>query len=449
MSTTLLTLRQRLSENIGDYFTSTVTTAIAASTSVIDTALANVEGGGTTDYFEDWWVYFTSGANIGVKRKVSSYNAGTWTLTVLGGNLATDGAVKATYELHRVDPDKKIKAINNAARTLSSDIKRDITDISLVSGNILPDFNWWTGAAAHKFWASSTMTLARTSPGSGYTRGGRYSMKVTDAGAGDEYVSLHSDNYPRLLDLKGKTVSAYVWAYPVTTDDDPEIEIYTAKGDSTGADSQTLTSTTETESGYYQIVKLENQAIDDDIDTFEIRLKCVTASAVIYFQEPRITGVDVYDYMLPELFQNANIRRVRYQLTGSDNVAPADDIGYNADYQEIFGWDIVPQDINGTYYNFLRLPYSIPVGRRIELNSSADLEDNMSADTDTMNIDDPKSNVLIAQACWELFRQLRGFVTNSSNSAYDDEIAYWAGEVTRLKKRLTTKITSSPIRWGI
>jgi len=443
MSSTLLTLRTRLSENIGDYYSSTVTTAIAASTSVVDTTLANVEGGRTDDFFEDWWFLPTSGANT-TKRRVSSYDPATTTLSVQGGNLTTDGTTKATYELHQLDPSMKIKSINNAARTLSSDIKRDITDLSLVSGNILPDFNWWTAAAAHKFWSSSTMTLARTSPGSGYTRGGRYSMKVTDAGAGDEYVSLHSDNYPRLLDLKGKTISAYVYAYPVTTDDDPEIEFYTAKGDSTGATTDTLTSTTETEKSYYQIVKLENQAIDDDIDTFEIRLKCVTASAVIYYQEPRLMGIDVTDYMLPELFQNANIRRVRYQVSGN-----ADDVGLNADYQEIFGWDIVPQDINGTYYNFLRLPYSLPKGRRIELNGSADLEDNLSSDTDTMNIDDPTTNVLVAQACWELFRQLRGFVTNSANSAYDDEIGYWAGEVTRLKKKLTTKIKSSPIRWSI
>jgi len=446
MSSTLLTLRTRLSENIGDYFSSTVTTAIAASTSVIDTALANVEGGGTTDYFEDWWVYFTSGANIGVKRKVSSYNAGTWTLTVLGGNLTTDSAVKSTYELHQLDPSMKIKAINNAARTLSSDIKRDITELSLVSGNILPDFEWWTDATTHKFWEVTNVTLARTAGGSAASgRGSRYVAKAT-ASAANGYMYLGGGQYPRLLDLKDTTVSAYVWAYPEVAND-AALVIYTLKNDGTTA--QTLTSTTTNAAGRWTLLKLENQRINDDLSEFQIRPKVATISKYVYFTQPRITGRDVYDYMLPERFQNANIRQVRYQLTGSDSISPADDIGYDAQYHEIFGWDIVPQDITGTYYNFLRLPYPPTKGRHIELNGSADLEDNMSADTDVMNIDDPKSNVLIAQACWELFRQLRGFVTNSANSAYDDEIAYWASEVTRLKKRLTTKITSSPIRWGI
>jgi len=448
MSTAYSTLRQRLSENVNDYFSSTVTTAIAASTSVVDTALANREGGGTTNFFEDWWILFTSGNNSGTKRLITDYNTSTTTLTVLGGNLTSDGTEKCTYELHRIDPDIKKKAINNASRTLSSLIKRELTDLSLITGNILPDWHWWTSSSEHKFWSSSTMTLARTSPGSGYTRGGRFSMKVTDAGAGNEYVSIHSDNYPRLLDLKDRSVDVYVYAYPVDTDDDPEIEIYTAKGDSTGADSQTLTSTTETEKGYYQKVELESQTIDDDIDTFELRLRCVTAGKSVYFHEPRLMGIKVLDYMLPELFQNAKIKSVRYQASGNADI-PADDIGFNARYNEIYGWKIIPQEINGTYYNFLRLPYCPPVGRRIEITGTAPLEDNMSSDTDTMSIDDPETNVLIAQSCWEMFRQLRGFVTNSSNSAYDDEIAYWAGEVKRLKKKLSTKVLSTPINWGI
>jgi len=445
MSTTLAVLRQRVSENIGDYISSTVTTALTTSTSVVDTALANIAGGGTTDYFEDWWVLITSENNIGAKRRVSAYNATTNTLTVQGGNFTSDAAAKATYELHRIDPDMKTKAINNAARNLSLVLKRDLTDLALVSGNVLPDFEWWTSSSAHKFYTVTNATLARTGVSSADSgRGQRYVAKVT-ASAANGHMYLSEDQYPPLSDIQGKTVSAYVWAYPEVAND-ATIVLYTLQNDGTTA--QTLTSTTTCIAGKWTLLELEDQTLNDDLVSFQFRLKVATNAKYVYFGSPRLIVDGISRYMLPELFQTADIRKVSCQITGNDDM-PANDIGINADYHEIFGWNLLPQSIIGTYYNYLTLPYRLPVNRHIEISGSIGMEDDLDDDTDTMSIDDPATNVLVAQACWELFRQLRGFAGVSTTDAYDDEIAYWAGEVTRLKRTLTTKIKSYPIRWSI
>lgn len=416
---TLVNLRDEMSLEMGDYQHGTATTAIEADNDVIDTGLANVKGGMTPNYFRDWYWLPTSGANSTV-RMVDSYNPASRTLVVRGGVLTDDGTTKATYELHKYDPTTKKDAINITARKIG--IKRPLTDLSVITGNILPDFNYWSSASTHKFWTTSTGTLARTSPGSGFTRGNRFAMKFTDSGNGDEYVSIHSNVYPRLLDLKGTTISVYVWAYCVDTDDDAEIEIYTVKPTTTGYIEQTLTSTTETELGYYQLIKLETQAINDDLDTFELRLRCVTASKNVYFSDPRIIGRGINDYMLPELFQEGQLSWVRKQTTGAAS-KPCDDIGFDVGYEDYFGCRTISEDVNGTYYKFLRTPDRLAGSYRLELSGWGKLEDNLSSDTDTMTVDDPYSQRFVLMASKQCYEMLSSKLSSASSDKYEREIA--------------------------
>ena len=219
MSKTLANLRDQLSIALHDYHHSTVTTALTASKLIKDTTLANIQGGTTSDYFNTWWALITSGANTALTplRRIADYDGATYWLTVQGDNFGDDGAVKATYEIHKYHPTDKLRAINTTARKIFPTMHREILDLTLVSGNILPDshFEWWTSATTLKLYTGTTSTgivatLAKTDT-AGLTRGGKYSAKVTAANT-PGYMMINSNPYPRLLDLKNSTVSFYAWA---------------------------------------------------------------------------------------------------------------------------------------------------------------------------------------------------------------------------------------------
>lgn len=434
MSTkTLANIRDELSIETGDYLHGTVTTALTTSTALVDTDLMSVEGGMTADYFKDWWVLITSGTNAAAIRKVDTY-AVTGTIAVLGGSFAAEtpsAALKATYELHKHHPTTKLNAINIATRKLYPRLHRKITDLSVITGNILPDFNWWTSATEHKFWTLSGATVARTSP-SAYTRGSRFSAKLTDSGSGDGVMILTSTNYPRLIDFQGSTVSLYAWAYPLDTDDDAETEIVTIQPTSTGTTVDTNTSTTSNEATVFQLIKLEDISIKDDVNTFQIKMRCVTASKNVYYVEPRLIGKKVYDYMIPELLQGGQITWIRRQITGRNDIRPADDIGFNADYVDLFGWSVVTENINGTNYKFLRTPTNISEGYRLEIQGFAPLEDNLSADTDTITIDDPYTQLLVLESAKQMYKMLRGQGSSFTSDTYETEVARLDFEISRL-----------------
>jgi len=442
---TLANLRDELSREIHDYLHSTVTTALAANNNLVDTLLANVKGGTTDNFCKNWWVLVTSNTNDGEIRRVSSYTALSKTIVTLGAAWTTDGANKATYELHKYHPTDKLDAINATARKTQA--YHHLTDYQLVTGNILPDFEWWTSASAHKFYSASGATLARTSPGSGYTRGERYTALVTDSGAGDGYMYITSDNYPRLLDLQGMTVSVYAPVYCVSADDDAEIIIYTSKGTSTGAVTQTLTSITEVEQATWQWLLLENQELNTDLDEIQIRMSVVTAGNTAYYGPPVLLGKNVNGYMLPELFQKGQLDWVRTQRTSTGNDMPFYDIGQNQMYDDYFGWWVVEQDVNGAYYKFLRTPEYLSRGYKIELSGHVQLEDSLTADTDTISIDTEYSQRFILECVRQLYRMQRGMVSSETSDFFEKEIMRLDYEIAQLgNKRMSRPPTMLRMR---
>ena len=118
-TTTRATLRQRLSEEMGDYQSLATTSAgNSAGTSVVDTGLRNLPGGADDDAFEGWHILVTSGANTGESRRIKNYIANTNTLVTQ--EAFSGGAVDTTvtYELHQHDPSQKHQAINRAIEEL-------------------------------------------------------------------------------------------------------------------------------------------------------------------------------------------------------------------------------------------------------------------------------------------------------------------------------------------
>ena len=438
---TLAEIRKRVAENLNDYIGETVTTALAASTSLISTALLKYTN--KDDYFNRWHVIPTSLANIGDDRKVSDYVAATGTITVLGGNFTSDGAGLATFELYRNEPDNYMRAINIAARDLRNFLYRRIEwDDTLKLGNWLPNshFEDWAATTAPDKWAVTNATAVATTT-AGYYRGGTKSAKVSATAANGYMYCSGLSTWPRLLDLAGKTVSVYAWVYPEEADD-ATIVIYTASND--GTTTQTLTSTTSCAAGKWTRIVLENQVLNTDLNDVQIRLKVTTNAKYVYFDDVRLVGPAIYEYLLPTSFQNGKIEQVLQQVSGSSGDI-CDDVSTNySQVVTIHGWRIYQQ----AGINFIRFPYASSTPYKIILMGEAPLEDNLSADTSTMTIDDPHLQLLAAYACFKLLEMEMGPISSEDTDKVAGMANYWRGQAEMMKHTLGMPRKQSTINFG-
>lgn len=420
MTTALSVLEQRLSEQVGDYLEVIVTTAIAANTSIVSTNLTSYDGG-RDDYFNDWWVYITDKANAAVQRQVSDYATATGTLTIRGANLTTDVANLATIRLHRYNRDLYVNAINDAIRETFPTLHKRFDIAELVAGNILPNshFRDWTSASYPDKWSVTNATVAASTTAGTY-RGGAKSAKVTASAAGG-YMYIHSDSYPKLLDLMGQSVSLYAWALPEVADD-AMLEIYTKQADGT---EQTLDSTTESPAGEFTRLELEDQALNDDLVEASIRLVVATNAKYVYFDDAKLFGVNEKEYLLPLDIKSGKLASVQVQTGGLANIT-ADDLSPR-NWQEAYDWEILDDGTD----KFLRFNPFPQQERRIRLKGYAPLSA-VSAYTSTIEIEGELVNRFIAYAKYKLYQAIEGPVATADIGRYETQSAKAYNEYMRL-----------------
>jgi hypothetical protein len=392
---TFLELQQALQEACNDFIEVDTTTNLTTNNSIVSTTLKQYDDG-ANGHFDGWWAYITEGNNLGVERKTglpgtTTYATATGTLTILGAALSAETAAM-TIRLTRYEPRLYRNAIIEAIKELYPTVHKPVDDISLISGNILPDgsFESWSSTSALNFYTASNITLARTNT-VGYIRGqkGSYSMKCT-ASADSGYVYISSDSYPQLLDLMGRSVSFYSWALPEVADD-AFIEIYTLQADGTA---QTLTSTTTCPAGYWTKLELVDQTLNDDLVKVEIRWKVKTNSKYSYFDDAYVNGMDLDEYYLPDVFIDGEVSQVWLQDSGY-----SDESFYDLQpfMNENNGSLIRHHIISDGTYQYLKLdeyPFS---GYRMRLLGSTPLEIPTTT-TSTVTLDDRRSPLLVAKA---------------------------------------------------
>ena len=424
-TTALSTLIQRTAQQLDDWIEVLVTTAIAANNSIISTNLKQYDGG-QDDYFNNWWVYITDKANAGVLRQVSDYATATGTLTVYGSALTTDGANLATIDVFRYSRNFYLNALNDASREIYPDLHRRLDDITLVTGNILPNsaFKDWASTAIPDFWGvTNAAAVANTT--STYLRGAKKNVKVTASAAnGSMYVD--SLAYPRLLDLMGHTVTFKAWAYPEVAND-AKIEIYTLTADSTA---QTLTSTTTNPAGKWTLLELENQGINDELSFISIRLKVTTNAKYVYFENARLTGRDITEYLLPQDFQDGALNQVYIQESGSADDW-CDDIHPIFEDEPLHSCKIIDDGTD----KFLNTGVILSSKKLLRLIGKIPLE-TLSAATDTVSISGKELNLLVAYAKYKLFQQKVGIPASMDVSRYQGMLADAYGEYMRLLPHL-------------
>jgi len=434
-TSTLLELEALLSQAVGDWREFQTDTNITAGTTarIISTTLQNYDGG-QDDYFNDWWAYISSGSalssNVGVQRQVKNYETSAGRLDLRGAALkAETSAVKV--RLHRFNRNNYIRALNRASEQLFPSLYIPVEDLTLVTGNILPNasFEDWAVSTVPDKWTGMFGGIGTVSKNTtaGLFRHGSASVKLTgDAAVGPCRLYISSDNWPRLLDLEGRSVSFYGWVNSEVADD-CHVEIYTINKAGT---TQTLTSTTTHAAGRWNLLKLEDQSVNADLDEIQLRLVMNTANKYSYFDDAIVCGRHLYEYYLPSAFQgqSSGLAQVYVQKEGYHS-EPAYDLRPRKWDRELF--DITDDGSD----RFLRLREMWSNYRRIRLVGYKPLE-TLSADTDTISLDGAKLNLLIAQAAFNLYEMERGIVSSEDKSLYDREMGYWANKMRTLKPTL-------------
>jgi len=422
---TLLSLLQSLAESTGEFIEFSTTTNITTNNSVISTTLKEYDES-EDDHFggagTEWWLYIDGTNNSDILRRTTDYATATGTLTVAGAALAAeDGAV--TCRLFRYNRTNLKNAIVEACKEIYPALYKNLDDRTLITGNIIPDasFEEWTSSSASKFILGSNATLAQTTAG-GYTRGqqGSTSMRVTVSTA-NGYAYLNTDTYPRLLDLMGRTVNFYCWLTPEVTAD-ASIEIVTTQADGT---SQTLTSTTSCPAGKWTQLKLENQTLNDDLATLDINFKVATDTKFAYFDDAYLNGMGLTEYLLPGGF-------VKGHLSGVQVMAASDSDDLNPFITTNAVKEYPPEIVSDGSNIYLRLPH-FPSENRVRLLGFQPLE-TLSADSDTITLDDHRVPLLIARARMIFWQREAVPISTEDKGRYEYEYSKAERDYRRLLK---------------
>ncbi len=398
MSSTLLELDERLLQKIGYWkYRHAVTTALAASNSVVSTNLQNHRS--TADTFNDWYIVIEDYQNAGVSRKISD-DDGTSELTALGTAWTSDSANKATFRLCPFNWDNRVLAIRYAIREIFPNLKQYVDNRTLITGNVLPNAHFddqsTSGTPDNYAFSNSTGTAETT-----IIRGGARSIKVT-ASAANGYMYVTSSTWKGLLDLQGSSITFRCWVYSEVADD-AYIVIYTASND--GTTTQTLTSTTTCAAGKWTLLELENQSLNDDLHEIQFRFKVKTNGSYAIFDNARAISSCVDEYLLPSDFDEGTLKRVSLQTSSRQDYA-ADDL------QPEFNLTIHDSDIisDGTN-NYLKLPYQ-PTGYQVRLEGYKPLSD-PTLYTSTVEIDDEKQLNLLAEYAAYLLYDMESNTTST------------------------------------
>ena len=213
-TTSRATLRQRLSESIGDYHSVTSTSSgNTAATTIVSTALLDVVGGGDDDAFEGWYVLVTSGNNEGERRRIRSYIATDATVTVERA-FSNPTEPDVTFELHRYDPDYKNNSISRAIEELTRRVPQKIRDETIFVDSLLSngDFETYSGGGFTGWSAGGSPTATQETS---IVKHGDSSAKIVASGAAGQLSQSSVVNFNQMTN---RQVTFEAWVYATAAD---------------------------------------------------------------------------------------------------------------------------------------------------------------------------------------------------------------------------------------
>ena len=417
-TTTLQNLRREFGAYLGyseilgkDGEAWTTTSTIGAGTTITSTELTDYgfddldTAGDTDDLFQNHWVIIHGTNNAQVVRRIKSYDASAGQITVSGSNLAAESG-NVDFEIHKYSP-TMLREVLNSARVqafpmlhvpisktiytsenqyryeLPSAIKDRPTRISIEDGiaavesgdNIVtnPGFETWTNSSTPGTWTVETdLTAAQeeltTNPFNYAVFRGQYSAKITNGTTGTQRAVYESFSSPGTY--SGQRINFQIWVH---SNEASTISTY-MKLNSTESLGSASNGGLHTGTGWELLTHYEDSATT--LSTLEIGVEMTAAAS---------TGLVVY---LDESVATVG-SRTEAQESGS----------------LLLNWQYVPEMESTTDRTSIHFPYNLPNLKLLRIQGKNYLNE-VSSETDTMEIAKPRTELLYAFGAAELYQRL-------------------------------------------
>lgn len=350
------------------------------------------------------------------------------TLKILRQRLQTSlGDISLVYASYYID------AINDAIREIFPILSRPVLNDTLITGNSLPNshFEDWALSTVPDKYALSVVTAVKDTDNT-YLWSGKAAAKVTRAGS-DGYLYISDVEWPRLLDLQGKTISFKARAY-ASQASQARLTIYTNKADGT---TQTESSSYHSGGGNYELLSISDLSINSDITDIEFRFEVKTTDGNVWYDNACVPGHHRAEYLLPSEFDNGSVLEVYLQAIGYlDDWY--DDI-HTESWQQVYGYRVLDDSVD----KLLALPSFFSASRKIRLIGYTELS-TLDVDEDTTELDNDRDvSLLIACAKYKLYQMVEGPISSQDIGLYERASAKAYQEYMRLKARSGKARTST------
>ena len=390
-TTTRAILRQRLSEEMGDYLSLTTTSAgNSAGTSVVDTGLRNLSGGADDAAFEGWHILVTSGANTGETRMVKNYFTNTTTLVMQEAFSGGPVVGSVSYELQSYDPAQKHQAISRAIAELYPFLYLPLRDETVVVDDRLSNSDFETFSGGFTSWTEvgSPTVTAETAT---VIHGSQSAKVVAASGAAGQLTQAPTI---AINEITNKTVNLKCWVW-ASAADTARIRL-----DWDGSD---------IDSSSYHKGQNEWELLDvsASVPTSATQVKAileVVASGTAYFDASWMTVGSIQKYTIPTSI-----------ITGPHYVTEqGDELNPTGEYHPIRG--------NPT------------AGRRLRLEGMG-LLSRPTSDSATVEVGEPRTNIVTAYAAMYFFRTQGAGNAVDEARRYGDMAANFSRDATRMSNQ--------------
>ena len=411
-TTSLATARWEFAEYLGyseivgkDGAAWTTTSNIGAGTTIISTELRDYgfddpgDAGSGDDIFDGHWVIIKGSNNDGTVRRIKSYDASAGQITVFGTNLSAESG-SVDFEIHKQSPTYLRQLLNTAGRTafpiihvpvhrtlftassqrryevpsaivskptaiwLEKSVPYNYTDTILSNGG----FEDWTSSTVDS-WSATTLDIAEesstTSPRNYAVFRDDNSVRCTSR-SGSTGTLLQSISSPG--SHSGQFISLQVWVYCTTT----SIVSTAIKLGSITHLGTAGTGGLHTGSGWELLTQTEDSAIT--LSSLDVGISVVS------------TATDNTEFYVDEAVCV---------------VGPTQEP--QAGFFLLPNWTYMPTVEGATLRNHVVFPYSLPEQMLLRFEGKNYLTA-LSAETDTLEIARPQTDLLYAYAAMELYK---------------------------------------------
>lgn len=425
MSTTLSNCEQELSKQLGDWWASNATST-ASNVTLVDTSLKAKLNDWITDDTYLQMVTMNGAANSEESR-ISALNStsGTLTFLALTGNTVSGDS----YRVHRLfTASEKRRALINACKVSFPFLHENIKDESKTTGDWLIDggLEIWSSTSALNYWTTNAVTLAQVTTNGIVTRG-KYCANLTTA-AGDIYQGLSKN--PDLQELTGQTV--------------------TFKGKlkcnvANCAFLQITDGITTTNSGYAGTTYPSDRDFIEVTQTInsnptEITFKVIktNTAASLSVDDLRVIGATKNKIYIGDL----NLA----QNTPMEITYSSDSNIFREPWLPLRNWDV-----DTTGWLFLK---NFPSDYRLRIRGIGYLDFKVSGVVNTswsatVNIDDPQTQILVANAAVYLCSEMSlPTETSGTSKEWKEAKKEWINELNDRKTRFGMSSPNALTQWG-